>query len=120
MDEKQIKYGHLIRSNIDTDIIELIDNVNNRGGHVYIVGGFIRDSLLMRPSTDMDLEVHNLEFDELCDILKNYSSLDIQGQFGVIKCHYFKNMEIAIPRKETKIGLKHADFKVNFDPFMGT
>ena len=85
-------------------------------GKPYLVGGGVRDTLLGRPSKDVDIEVHGIELDDLAEIVER----DLGGKqdqvgkvFGVFKVGDF---DIALPRTETKTGAKHTDFDVKPDP----
>ena len=86
-------------------------------GKIYIVGGFVRDCLLKRPSKDIDL-CGCLQIEELQKILKG-SSFKITGKnktFGTAKIesdgHYF---EYTTFRRDTySSGGKHTPSRVEF------
>lgn len=97
-------------------IAELIKN----NADVYIVGGFVRDNILKKEEKgDIDLEVHNISFNEVQEIIASFARYKIQGSFGVLKIIGTKT-EISMPRYENAIGQKHQDFAINIDPYMGT
>ncbi len=100
---------------IDENTYEYIEKINQAGGKVYIVGGFVRDNLLGIPNKDLDLEVYNLTFTQLEKLFGNNAK--VQGNFGVFQL-FNSDSEFTIPRLENKIGKKHQDFAINMDPFL--
>ncbi len=99
----------------DKKTLDYIQKIQDHNGKCYVVGGFVRDVFLGRESKDIDIEVYNIEFDELVKLFGRdaiiYSNF---GVFNVLET----NTEFSLPRKENKIGHKHADFKINIDPKM--
>jgi tRNA nucleotidyltransferase (CCA-adding enzyme) len=94
--------------------------VRDAGGRALLVGGCVRDALLGRADavTDFDLEVFGLAPGRLQKILAARYRLDLVGlSFGVIKLHRFP-IDIALPRRETKLGLGHKAFEMAYDPFL--
>ena len=88
------------------------------GGHALLVGGCVRDGLLGIPAKDVDMEVYGLSAEEVERTLKKHFRLDTVGRaFGVfiVKGH---EIDIALPRRESKTGPKHTDFVVEGDPCM--
>ena len=84
---------------------------------VLIVGGFVRDSLLGVQSKDIDIEVYGMPVDAIVATLAPHFSLDVVGKsFGVIKID--NEIDVSIPRRESKIGMGHRDFKIDPDPNM--
>lgn len=84
-------------------------------GFVYLVGGYVRDSLLGRQSKDIDLLVTLMPIEDLITILEKYGKVDQVGQsFGVLKMRYKEyDLDIAIPRTEIKTGVGHTGFKIS-------
>lgn len=100
--------------------LEAIDKVaqlvRKAGGRALLVGGCVRDKLLGVEPKDFDIEVFGLEPAKLETVLKTSFQLDLVGlSFGVIKLHHF-NIDVAIPRRETKLGLGHKGFQMEYDP----
>ena len=98
--------------------IEIADLLQAQGGRALLVGGCVRDSLLKIPAKDVDMEVYGLEAEEIEQALLQKFRIDTVGRsFGVfiIKGH---NIDIALPRRESKVGPKHTDFAVEGDPSM--
>lgn len=103
-------------------IIEQIiaKEVSKIGGQTYYVGGYVRDQFLGIENKDLDIEIHGISEEELYKVLlKIGEPLSYGKSFGVysLKGH---NIDIALPRSETKIGKGHKDFKVDVDPNIGT
>ena len=86
------------------------------GGRALLVGGCVRDELLGIKSKDFDIEVFGIAPDELQAILAKMFHLDLVGaSFGVVKLHGH-DIDVAIPRRETKLGLGHKAFGMDYDP----
>ncbi len=86
------------------------------GGTAFAVGGAVRDSILGMEPKDVDLEVFGLAPEKLRTILAKRFRLDEVGaSFGVLKLHGL-DIDVAIPRRETKLGEGHRAFGFDFDP----
>ena len=94
--------------------------VDAAGGRTFYVGGFVRDRLLHRPNTDIDIEVHGIGPDKLEEILNRLGGCTKMGAsfgiYGIAGC----GLDIAMPRREEATGRGHRDFTVYVDPFLGT
>ncbi len=90
--------------------------VRARGGRALIVGGWVRDQLLGHPSKDIDLEVFGIPGADLPALLGEIGRVEPVGQaFPVYKVH---DLDVALPRRESKSGRGHKAFLVEGDPFM--
>jgi hypothetical protein len=92
--------------------------LSRAGGHVYVVGGAVRDSFLGNTPKDVDLMVVGLPGDEVQSILNNLEGrVDLTGKsFGVYRYRNGENeVEVALPRTEQSSGDAHTDFDVNVD-----
>lgn len=90
--------------------------VRRAGGRALLVGGCVRDALLGAEPKDLDLEVFGLPPDRLQSLLSERFDLDLVGlSFGVIKLRHL-NVDVALPRRETKLGLGHRAFEMEYDP----
>ena len=97
-------------------VIDVARRVKSAGGRALLVGGCVRDSLLRRTPKDFDIEVYGLAPDRLKSILSEGYTLDLVGaSFGVLKLHGH-DVDVAIPRRETKLGLGHKAFEMEYDP----
>ena len=97
-------------------IIDLLE----QGGatDVYFVGGSVRDHFLNQPHIkDIDIEVYGLNYDKIVQILSPHFRVNIVGQsFGTLKID--QQIDVSIPRRESKMGIGHKGFLVTSDPDM--
>ncbi len=88
--------------------------VRDAGGRAVIVGGWVRDRLMGRPSKDVDIEVFGIEPDRLKQLLSAFGSVNTVGEsFTVYKVG---DVDVSIPRTESKSGKGHKGFAVRGDP----
>jgi tRNA nucleotidyltransferase (CCA-adding enzyme) len=98
---------------IDT-AVAIARAVQGAGGQALIVGGWVRDRLMGHPSKDIDIEVFGVDADRLKDILRGFGSVNIVGEsFTVYKV---ADMDVSLPRRESKTGRGHKGFTVSGDP----
>ena len=98
---------------------KLARRVAERGGRAYYVGGVVRDGILGRRATDVDVEVHGLEPAQLEEVLDVLGPREAYGaSFGIYSIHH-THLDVAMPRKERAIGEGHRDFRVDVDPHLG-
>ena len=95
--------------------------VREAGGRALLVGGCVRDALLPHGKTgaesaDYDIECFGISPERLKEVLSTRFELDFVGaSFGVIKLHHL-DIDVSIPRRETKLGLGHRAFEMEYDP----
>lgn len=90
--------------------------VRERGGRALIVGGFVRDRILGRPSREVDVEVFGIPEGALRTLLENIGRVEVVGQqFAVYK---MGTVDVSLPRRESKSGRGHKGFLVTGDPHM--
>lgn len=97
---------------------QVAEILRDAGGRALLVGGCVRDGLLGISAKDIDIEVYGLDAGAVEAALKPHFRLDTVGRaFGVF---ILKGLEIdiALPRRESRIGPRHTDFKVEGDPTM--
>ena len=88
--------------------------VRERGGRALVVGGWVRDRLLGIPSKDVDLEVYHLSSERLRELLETLGPVNAVGEsFTVYKV---LEVDVSLPRTESKIGRGHRAFAVTGDP----
>ena len=88
--------------------------VRDHGGRALVVGGWVRDRLLGIPSKDVDLEVYGLPIDRLQPLLATLGPVNAVGEsFTVYKV---LDVDVSLPRRESKIGRGHRAFAVTGDP----
>jgi tRNA nucleotidyltransferase (CCA-adding enzyme) len=98
--------------------------VREVGGRALVVGGWVRDRL-MGPSTalgagyaskDLDIEVFGVSADRLREILAAFGAVNAVGEsFTVYKVG---DIDVSLPRRESKTGRGHKGFTVSGDPSM--
>jgi tRNA nucleotidyltransferase (CCA-adding enzyme) len=90
--------------------------VREAGGRALIVGGWVRDRLMGHPSKDVDIEVFGLEAARLRELLQAFGPVNTVGEsFTVYKVG---DMDVSLPRRESKSGRGHKGFDVVGDPAM--
>lgn len=88
--------------------------VQEAGGRAVIVGGWVRDRVMGRESKDVDLEVYGLSAGPLRELLGRFGSVNAVGEsFTVLKVG---DVDVALPRRESKVGRGHKGFEVQGDP----
>ncbi len=97
-------------------IVAVAEGVRAAGGRALLVGGCVRDELSGLEPKDFDIEVFGLAPERLRALLAERFELDLVGlSFGVIKLRHL-DVDVALPRRETKLGLGHRAFEMAYDP----
>lgn len=97
-------------------VARIAREVRAEGGRALVVGGWVRDSLLGLASKDVDVEVFGLSADRLRALLDALTRVDVVGEsFQVFKCG---DVDVSLPRRESKKGRGHRGFDVTGDPDM--
>jgi Poly A polymerase head domain/Probable RNA and SrmB- binding site of polymerase A len=93
---------------------QIIDALYDAGGEPFVVGGFVRDSLLDIPSKDLDIEVFKIPLDAVQTALETLGKVDAVGKsFGVFKLSLDGwDFDVSLPRTEVKEGVGHTGFAV--------
>jgi tRNA nucleotidyltransferase (CCA-adding enzyme) len=95
--------------------------VREAGGRALVVGGWVRDRLRGVPSKDLDVEVFGLPQEQLLAVLRALGRVEPVGQsFPVYKLTGLSDgdVDVALPRRESKRGRGHKGFAVQGDPDM--
>jgi tRNA nucleotidyltransferase (CCA-adding enzyme) len=88
--------------------------VREAGGRALVVGGWVRDRIMRLPCKDVDLEVYGIAADALRALLGEFGNVNTVGEsFTVYKVG---DVDVALPRRESKIGRGHKAFEVTGDP----
>jgi tRNA nucleotidyltransferase (CCA-adding enzyme) len=91
-------------------------SVHEAGGRALIVGGWVRDRLMGRDSKDVDLEVFGLPSQRVRSLLEFFGRVEAVGEsFQVYKTG---DVDVSLPRRESKSGRGHRGFEVAGDPEM--
>jgi tRNA nucleotidyltransferase (CCA-adding enzyme) len=86
------------------------------GGRAVIVGGWVRDRLMGRESPDVDVEVFGLPSARVRELLESLGRVEAVGaSFQVYKSG---DIDVSLPRRESKSGRGHRGFDVVGDPDM--
>jgi len=94
----------------------IAQSVRDAGGRALIAGGWVRDHLLGLPSNDVDLEVYGVPAASLRALLERVGRVDAVGEsFTVYKV---AGVDVALPRRDSKVGRGHRGFEVHGDPDM--
>ena len=82
-----------------------------------LVGGCVRDWLMGVEPKDWDLEIYGVEPEKLRETLDSYGKVDAVGEaFTVYKIG--QDLDVALPRRERKVGRGHKGFIVEGDKDM--
>ncbi len=101
---------------MDEAVETVAELVRKAGGRALLVGGCVRDGLLGGEPKDFDVECFGVSAADLRAALSAKFELDLVGaSFGVIKLHGH-DIDVATPRRETKLGLGHRAFEMECDP----
>ena len=83
-----------------------------------LVGGCVRDAALGVPAKDLDFEVYGISPTRLEEVLSAQFELDRVGKaFGVLKLRGLE-VDMSVPRRESRAGLGHKGFELLSDPWM--
>lgn len=112
---------------VPESIRELATQVAARGGRAWLVGGGVRDHLMGLPVKDWDVEVFGVPADDLVRLLRRLGRVDAVGRsFGVYKLRPRSarpedpEIDVSIPRRDSKVGPGHRGIAVEGDPGMST
>jgi tRNA nucleotidyltransferase (CCA-adding enzyme) len=85
-----------------------------------IVGGYVRDLILGKQPKDVDVEVYGVAPEKLQHMIRQLflQVNDVGQSFGILKIKLEAGFEIdvALPRRETKVGTGHKGFVIESDP----
>jgi tRNA nucleotidyltransferase (CCA-adding enzyme) len=95
--------------NIETPAeVRPIVDVLNKKGRAYVVGGFVRDTLLEKPPKDVDIEVHGMDPEAISQELKlsGYNVNEVGKSFGVLKVSPMTGsrreaIDVSVPRMDS-------------------
>ena len=94
--------------------LAIAHRVHDAGGRALIVGGWVRDRLMGRTCKDVDVEVYGLAAEPLKSLLAAFGNVNTVGEsFTVYKVG---DVDVALPRRESRIGRGHRGFEVTGDP----
>jgi len=97
------------------------------GGRAILIGGCVRDPFFGAQSKDTDMELFGVQENRIEGLLKSVAAnvIRVEGKrsFPVWKAWAAGDgtdqaIDIALPRREVKVGSGHTDFEVTLDPSM--
>jgi tRNA nucleotidyltransferase (CCA-adding enzyme) len=108
-------------------VLKLAEAVKSAGGRAMLVGGCVRDRLRGVESKDLDVEVYGVDPARLRKILEQLGQVNTVGEhFSVYKLVVKDDsldsdrveIDVSIPRRESKSGRGHRGFLIEGDPSM--
>jgi tRNA nucleotidyltransferase (CCA-adding enzyme) len=94
----------------------IAEAVHREGGRALVVGGWVRDRLLGGESKDVDIEVFGVPAARLRELLETLGRIELVGEsFQVFK---LGEIDVSLPRRESKTGRGHKGFEIAGDPSM--
>ena len=107
----------LLREDLRVAVVAVAELVRAAGGRALLVGGAVRDLLVGgRDVKDVDVEVFGIAPERLQALLAPRFAFDPCGvSFGVLKLKHL-DIDISVPRRETKRGAGHKGFIIDAAP----
>ena len=102
-------------------VLEIAEAIKSAGGRALLVGGSVRDMLIGKIPKDFDLEIYQLSADKIEKIARSLGKVSEVGKaFGILKISFGEGIDIdlSLPRSDSKIGAGHRGFEVKTDPNM--
>lgn len=101
-------------------VIPLLGALQTSGGRPFLVGGYVRDTLLGVYSKDIDIEVYGLSAERVKEIVGGFGETKEVGEaFGVLKLiSPVGDIDVSLPRTESQTGSGHRGFSIATDPFL--
>lgn len=99
--------------------VKIAEDVKAAGGRAFIVGGFVRDYFFGKVSKDIDLEIYDLPPGKMRTVVRpGRQTKEVGKAFGVMKVIVGNGLDIDVapPRRDSKVGTGHRGFSVEFDP----
>ncbi|ASM37247.1 CCA tRNA nucleotidyltransferase [Campylobacter sputorum] len=94
----------------NSELKEVINFLKPYTNRAYFVGGSVRDKLLNIKNSDYDIEVYDISKDKFELLMQKIGAVGVGKSYFVYK---YKNIDISLPRTETKIGRGHKAFEVS-------
>lgn len=108
---------------LDSGVLAVLATLR-KAGNPLVVGGCVRDSFMGRENKDIDIEVHGgATMNGLIKVLRadGFRVDEVGKQFGVLKVskkNVIEDIDVSVPRKESKVGAGHRGFTVELDNTM--
>lgn len=95
------------------EIQNIAEEINKIGGTLYLVGGAVRDEILKRENHDKDYVITGLTEKQFITL---FPTAKKQGK--AFPVYEMEGAEIALARREKKIGERHQDFEIESNPLI--
>ncbi|MEK7159054.1 MAG: HD domain-containing protein [Patescibacteria group bacterium] len=102
-------------------VLEIASAIQAEGGRALLVGGAVRDMLIGKIPKDFDLEIYKLPAEKIEKIARKLGKVSEVGKaFGILKISVGEGIDIdlSLPRLDSKIGAGHRGFEVKTNPNM--
>ncbi|NTV22151.1 MAG: CCA tRNA nucleotidyltransferase [Candidatus Yonathbacteria bacterium] len=118
--ERLLNGGFVEEVNAFEKVVDFAKLVEEAGGQALLVGGCVRDELMGIPPKDYDIEVYNIEPERLRELAYAFGDVnEVGAAFGILKVKIGDiDLDVSLPRRESKTGKGHRDFSVSADPTM--
>lgn len=104
-------------SEVFKKVIALAEAAQQNGGRTMLVGGCVRDELMGVEPKDWDVEIYGVSAERLRELLGSFGDVNAVGEaFTVYKVG--NDLDVALPRRDRKVGRGHRGFAVEGDPDM--
>lgn len=104
-------------SPIPEKVLALARAIRDAGGRAMLVGGCVRDLILVGKPKDWDVEVYGVDPAKLRLLLDQFGPVNVVGEaFTVYKLG--SDLDVSLPRRERKSGRGHRAFFIEGDPSM--
>ena len=103
----------------DERVLGIARAVRDAGGRALLVGGVVRDALAAGappPLRDVDLEVYGIDGERLRALLGRFGPVNAVG--AAFTVYRVGDIDVSIPRRDSKTGRGHRGFTVTGDPTM--
>jgi len=110
-------FEKLLPPNLQIELIYLKNFFLPFSQRIYLVGGAVRDMIRKRYQNedveivDLDIEVYGIEPNLFDKLMRKLGAKGVGKSFFVYK--YKENIDISLPRVESKVGVGHKGFKVS-------
>jgi tRNA nucleotidyltransferase (CCA-adding enzyme) len=118
--KRLIEGGFIEEAGAFERVIAFAQAVKKAGGRALLVGGSVRDEIMGIPPKDYDIEVYNIPPERLKELASSFGSVNEVGvAFGILKVRLGNiDIDVSLPRRESKTGRGHRDFAISADPYM--